>query len=223
MYDGNLIIYDLINFLRHYPSLALRNISQQIGDAAEEKVYVKESFVPPEISMINFFLDVSGMVGKGGHGRSRYASTSAVETDANAFQATHYQSDQSDEELLDEDVEEDEEDEDNEDKTSEHMNPKSYSWTLMRYALVKASLQNVNSLLEIIGVDLNELAILSPDAYDVLKSLQRWTNALKLELIAFQSPPDNYMSQYVDSNSFNGPKVLNYYKSLNDPNNTPFR
>lgn len=161
----------------------------------EEKIFVKESFVPPEISMINYFINVNQ--------KSRHENGKKTE-DFENFELSRYESD----------------DWENEERTdSEYLNPKSYSWCLIRFALVKLSLHNITTIMDIIGVELHEIAILSPDAYEVLKSLERWTEMLKHDLNALNGPPDNYLSEY--SSSFNGPKVFQY-QTLLKPENTPF-
>lgn len=35
----------------------------------------------------------------------------------------------------------------------EHVNPKSYSWCLMRYAIIKLSIYNINQFLTVIGIE----------------------------------------------------------------------
>jgi hypothetical protein len=35
----------------------------------------------------------------------------------------------------------------------EHMNPKSYSWCLLRYAIIKYSLTNIKNFLNVIGIE----------------------------------------------------------------------
>ena len=176
----------------------------------EEKVYVKESFIPPEISMINYFLDIVSI------GQQSCLSTNTKDTkDTNH----HTQAIDDCDEL---NLESNRYDLDDADDShySEHLNPKSYSWSLIRYAVVKLSLFNVHSIMEIIGIEPHELAILSPNAYEVFTSLKRWSEMLKLELDAMDGPPDNYMNDYSTS-SFNGPKVFQYQSLLN-PENTPF-
>lgn len=109
---------------------------------------------------------------------------------------------------------------DSEDKNlSEHLNPKSYSWCLIRYNAVKLSLHHIITIMNIIGIEMHEIAILSPCAYEVIKSFERLLEKLRSELNESDGPPDNYMKEY--NTGFNGPKVFQYQSILN-PENTPF-
>ena len=109
---------------------------------------------------------------------------------------------------------------DSEDKNLlEHLNPKSYSWCLIRYSAVKLSLHHIITIMNIIGIEIHEIAILSPCVYEVIKSFERLMENLKSELNELDGPPDNYMNDY--STGFNGPKHFQYQTILN-PENTPF-
>jgi len=105
---------------------------------------------------------------------------------------------------------------------SEHLNPKSFSWTLMRYGLVRLSFRNIIDIMEVIGVEMNELAILSPMAYEVVRSLERWSELLKNELNLFDGPPENYLIDHNATHSLNGTNKSGLSQFLIDPNNTPF-
>ncbi len=123
----------------------------------------------------------------------------------------------------------------------EHMNPNSYSWCLMRYAIIKYVLFNLTSFLSVIGVELQgnilfilscqwilkfffpiELPILSPIVHATLKTYESWLNTIRVQMNSFTSPPDDYIPGCSAANStFNGPKILKY-QSMLDPANTPF-
>ena len=117
------------------------------------------------------------------------------------------------------------EDEDDDLRTySEHLNPKSFSWTLMRYGVVRLSFQNILDIMEVIGVELNELAILSPMAYEAVRSLERWSELLKNELNLFDGPPENYLVE-LGANGLSGHNRVSrngMQQMLINPKNTPF-
>lgn len=64
----------------------------------------------------------------------------------------------------------------------EHMNPKSYSWCLMRYAIVKYSLANINAFFNVIGIEPQDIAIQSPLIHQIMKSFEKWQEMLLFEL-----------------------------------------
>lgn len=114
-------------------------------------------------------------------------------------------------------------------RNHEHMNPKSYSWCLMRYAMLKLSIANINAFLNVIGVEPQEIAIQSPLIHQVIKSFEKWSELLYTELNTLYplGPPGDYIAGLVASSgptqaaSFNGPKILKY-QSLLDQTKTPF-
>jgi len=177
---------------------------------AEERTFVKESFVPPEISMINFLLS-NGKVGEDAEGCE--SEDEEEDDDGGGGKGEGVAGTEGFE------------DEDDDVRTfSEHLNPRSFSWTLMRYGVVRLSLQNVVDIMEVIGIELNELAILSPMAYEVVRSLERWSELLKNELNLLDGAPANYLVN-VGANGLGAPSGANrnvMYQMLTDPMNTPF-
>ena len=108
---------------------------------------------------------------------------------------------------------------------AEHLNPKSYSWCLLRYATLKLAIHNVTIFLNVIGIEVHELPTLSPIIHDMLKSLERWMELIKQQLNSFDSPTyENsaiYEQSFNQGANFNGPRLLKY-QSMLDPENTPF-
>lgn len=93
----------------------------------------------------------------------------------------------------------------------------------MRYAIIKYTINNITSFLSVLGIELQELAMLSPLVHQVLKTFEHWSEILIAQLNAFNGPPDDYIPGCnVNTNfSLNGPKILKY-QSMLDPANTPF-
>jgi hypothetical protein len=68
---------------------------------------------------------------------------------ANVSDVVNYDTDDENETVC-----EDRDDNDNlGDNTSEHMDPNSYSWCLMRFAIVKYLLNNITQFLNLIGIE----------------------------------------------------------------------
>ena len=42
----------------------------------------------------------------------------------------------------------------------EHMNPHSFSWCLMRLSILKLAVQNITSLLNVVGIDMNGIVFI---------------------------------------------------------------
>ena len=170
---------------------------------SEEKVYSREQFVPPELSMVNFFL--------------ARPDKNGVDDDYDSDDESMYTQKR---DALDEDPETI-----HGKRYFEHMNPKSYSWCLMRYAIIKYSMANINAFLNVVGIETHELASLTPLTHQVLRTFEKWIEALRVQLNAFGAAPDDYIpgcnTNAQSSFSFTGPKILKY-QSILDPANTPF-
>uniref|UniRef100_A0A3Q2DCI4 Dmx like 1 n=1 Tax=Cyprinodon variegatus TaxID=28743 RepID=A0A3Q2DCI4_CYPVA len=104
----------------------------------------------------------------------------------------------------------------------EHSNHNSYSWCLMRLAMVQLVLVNLKSFYPMAGYDLLDLPVASPLCHAVLKTLQRWEQVLQKRLELFGGPPSKYISTHLqDEITTPGPALLRH-KALFEPSNTPF-
>ncbi|KAM4616891.1 dmX-like protein 1 [Polymixia lowei] len=164
----------------------------------------KERFVPPELSIWDYFIAKPFLP----------PSENRVEYDS---EESHSSQD------------EDEDDEDYEDVFDpnslqrEHSNHNSYSWCLMRLAMVQLVLGNLKSFYPMAGHDLLDLPVGSPLCHAVLKTLQRWEQVLQKRLEIFEGPPSKYISTHPqDDTAALGPALLRH-KALFEPSNTPFR
>lgn len=200
----------------------------------EEKVEIRETFVAPEISMINFFLSDPDIDDDIKIDKAEYDSDEDfTDHKKGSNSREHNYGGENDESSLS--FSSDEEDSSRTFKNKqkyEHLNPKSYSWCLIRYAILKLTLSNIGSFLNVIGVETQEIAIQSPLIHQVMKSLEKWSDLLNADLITLfpTGPPTDYITDLITStpalatnslNSFNGPKILKY-QSLLDPTKTPF-
>jgi hypothetical protein len=93
----------------------------------------------------------------------------------------------------------------------------------MRYAILKYSADNVASFLQVLGIEAQEIAILSPLVHQVLRKLDHWMELILTELNSFESPPEDFIPgcNLNSMTGFTGPNVLKY-KAMFDPANTPF-
>ncbi|XP_042343827.1 dmX-like protein 1 isoform X4 [Plectropomus leopardus] len=164
----------------------------------------KERFVPPELSIWDYFITKPSLP----------PSENRIEYDSEESQGSQ-----------------DEEEDDNEfedvfDPSSpqrEHSNHNSYSWCLMRLAMVQLVLVNLKSFYPMAGYDLLDLPVGSPLCHAVLKTLQRWEQVLQKRLEIFGGPPSKYIATPLqDEITAPGPALLRH-KALFEPSNTPFR
>uniref|UniRef100_A0A3Q1BCF7 RAVE complex protein Rav1 C-terminal domain-containing protein n=1 Tax=Amphiprion ocellaris TaxID=80972 RepID=A0A3Q1BCF7_AMPOC len=163
----------------------------------------KERFVPPELSIWDYFIAKPPLP----------PSESRIEYDSEDSQGSQDEDDDDDEY---EDVF------DPNSPPREHSNHNSYSWCLMRLAMVQLVLVNLKSFYPMAGYDLLDLPVGSPLCHAVLKTLQRWEQVLQKRLEIFGGPPSKYVSTHFhDETATPGPALLRH-KALFEPTNTPF-
>uniref|UniRef100_A0A8C2X954 Dmx like 1 n=1 Tax=Cyclopterus lumpus TaxID=8103 RepID=A0A8C2X954_CYCLU len=184
-----------------------RPSSPKRGPVVEQEAasIFKERFVPPELSIWDYFIAKPSLP----------PSEDRIEYDSEESQDSQ-----------DDEEEDDAEYEDVFDPSSpqrEHSNHNSYSWCLMRLAMVQLVLVNLKSFYPMAGYDLLDLPVGSPLCHAVLKTLQRWEQVLQKRLEIFGGPPSMYISTLLkDETAAPGPALLRH-KALFEPSNTPFR
>ncbi|OCU02216.1 dmX-like protein 1 isoform X4 [Xenopus laevis] len=105
----------------------------------------------------------------------------------------------------------------------EHSNPNSYSWALMRLAMVQLVLYNLKSFYPLAGHELSELPVNSPLCHAIMKTLQRWEQVLLRRLEIYDGPPPDFINIPVLEESVSaGPAILRH-KAMLEPTNTPFK
>uniref|UniRef100_H2LEH3 Dmx like 1 n=1 Tax=Oryzias latipes TaxID=8090 RepID=H2LEH3_ORYLA len=165
----------------------------------------KDQFVPPELSIWDYFIAKPVLS----------PLENRVEYDS--------------EESLSSQEEEDDDDDECDDvfepssPQKEHANNNSYSWCLMRLAMVQLVLVNLKSFYPMAGYDLLDLPVASPLCHAVLKTLQRWEQVLQKRLEIFGGPPPKYISTHLQDESITPGPALLRHKALFEPCNTPFR
>ncbi|XP_050005167.1 dmX-like protein 1 isoform X1 [Alexandromys fortis] len=170
----------------------------------QDSLAVKEKFIPPELSIWDYFIAKPFLP----------PSQSRVEYDSEESQES----------------DEDDDEDDNVNGTlpsdlhlQEHSNSNSFSWSLMRLAMVQLVLSNLKNFYPFAGHDLAELPVSSPLCHAVLKTLQCWEQVLLRRLEIHGGPPQNYISSHTCEESVSaGPAILRH-KALLEPTNTPFK
>ncbi|XP_061596191.1 dmX-like protein 2 isoform X2 [Cololabis saira] len=165
-----------------------------------ERPTYREKFIPPELSMWDYFV----------------AKPFLPLSDSNAL----YDSDESG-------AEDDDDDDDDaflsDTQITEHSEPNSYSWALIRLAMVKLAHQNVKNFIPLTGLDFTDLPVTSPLTNAVLKTLENWEQLLLERINKFDGPPPNYINTYpTDLSAGAGPAILRH-KAMLEPDNTPFK
>ncbi|KAM8972061.1 dmX-like protein 2 isoform 2-T2 [Pelodytes ibericus] len=166
---------------------------------AERPTY-KEKFIPPELSMWDYFvakpflpLSDSGPI---------YDSDESIPSDDD---------DEDDDAFL------------SDTQIQEHTNSSSYSWTLIRLAMVKLALQNLKNFFPIVGLEITDLPVTSPLGIAVVKNLENWEQILLERMDQFEGPPPNYINTHPSELAVGaGPAILRH-KAMLDPENTPFK
>ncbi|XP_072321095.1 dmX-like protein 2 isoform X4 [Eucyclogobius newberryi] len=163
-----------------------------------ERPAYREKFIPPELSMWDYFVAKPFL------------------PDSNAL----YDSDESG-------TEDDDDDDDDaflsDTQITEHLDPNSYSWALIRLVMIKLATHNVKNFLPLAGLEFTDLPVSSPLCNAVLKTLENWEHFLLEQMNRFDGPPPNYINTFpTDLSAGGGPAILRH-KAMLEPDNTPFK
>uniref|UniRef100_A0A8C5PKG4 Dmx like 2 n=1 Tax=Leptobrachium leishanense TaxID=445787 RepID=A0A8C5PKG4_9ANUR len=180
------------------PGRPVKDVTVPPPVPAERPTY-KEKFIPPELSMWDYFV----------------AKPFLPLSDSGLI----YDSDES----VPSDDDEDEDAFLSDTQIQEHTNSSSYSWTLIRLAMVKLALHNLKSFFPIAGLEIADLPVTSPLGIAVVKNLENWEQILHERMDQFEGPPPNYINIYPSELAAGaGPAILRH-KAMLDPENTPFK
>ncbi|XP_056428268.1 dmX-like protein 2 isoform X1 [Hyla sarda] len=181
------------------PGRPVKDVATPPPVPAERPTY-KEKFIPPELSMWDYFVAKPFLP----------LSDSGVIYD-------------SDESIPSEDDEDDDDAFLSDTQIQEHINSSSYSWTLIRLAMVKHTIHNLKNFFPIAGLELTDLPVTSPLGIGVVKNLENWEQILHETLDQFEGPPPNYINTIPSELTVGtGPAILRH-KAMLDPENTPFK
>ncbi|KAG8598097.1 hypothetical protein GDO81_002497 [Engystomops pustulosus] len=160
----------------------------------------REKFIPPELSIWDYF--IAKPFFPLSQNRLEYDSEDSLGSD---------------------DEEEDDDMSLSDIQLQEHSNPNSYSWALMRLAMVQFVLQNLKIFYPLAGHELSELPVASPLCHATLKTLQRWEQVLLRRLELYEGPPQDFIAIPTAEEALSaGPAILRH-KALLEPTNTPFK
>ncbi|KAG5878732.1 hypothetical protein JTB14_000166 [Gonioctena quinquepunctata] len=171
-------------------------LGQQPSVMKEDKPTYREQFIPPEMSILAFLLqkpDVADYI-----------------------------------EEVESENEEESEDEDVFDipaksvvKTinTEHSDPNSYSWLVLRLAILRIVQNRLSDFLAVAGLEISELPVASPLIHSSLRKMTCWQEILRKELDNRQTPPEYIPGCFVENTT--GPAIQKY-RQLLEPHNTPF-
>uniref|UniRef100_A0A8C8R945 Dmx like 1 n=1 Tax=Pelusios castaneus TaxID=367368 RepID=A0A8C8R945_9SAUR len=162
----------------------------------QESPSYREKFIPPELSIWDYFIAKPFLP----------SSQSRVEYDSEESQESDDESDVFASDL----------------RLPEHSNSNSYSWSLMRLAMVQLVLHRLKNFYPLAGHDLSELPVSSPLCHAVLKTFQRWEQVLIRRLEIHGGPPQNLISAHTSEDALSAGPALLRHKALLEPSNTPF-
>lgn len=123
----------------------------------------------------------------------------------------------------------------------EHSKADSISWHAMRLAVTRLCIGEIEDFLRVAGIEpqgniknlhyffsvnyilfvLSDVPVISPLSHAIQRTLHQWCTWLQKQLELAGPAPLNFIPGCVVENNATGPPILKY-RSLLDPNNTPF-
>ena len=104
---------------------------------------------------------------------------------------------------------------------TQHTDPDSYAWSIIRLAALNLAQKNVETFLLTAGIELPELPLASPFIYKCLRTTEQWSHVIIERLMKDGKPPDNFIPGCFSDSTATGP-IINKYKAMLEPQNTPF-
>ncbi len=103
----------------------------------------------------------------------------------------------------------------------EHNDADSYSWAVLRLAMLAVGQKHIETFLSVAGIDLAELPLVSPLMYKCLRVTAKWSKAITERLVREGRPPENFIPGCFADSAAQGP-LINKYKAMLEPHNTPY-
>ncbi|XP_041980851.1 dmX-like protein 2 isoform X4 [Aricia agestis] len=103
---------------------------------------------------------------------------------------------------------------------TEHSDPDSYSWLVMRVAVLRLAQHKLQHFLQLCGIEMSELATTSPTVHAALRRAEQWQQQLT-ETLDVRAPPPDYIPGCFPDQITSGPPI-NKYRCLLEKHNTPF-
>uniref|UniRef100_A0A224YX63 DmX-like protein 2 n=1 Tax=Rhipicephalus zambeziensis TaxID=60191 RepID=A0A224YX63_9ACAR len=194
------------------------------ANVREDRPTYREIFVPPIMSMMSCFMSKPTLPDQ--MAAIDYDSAASLSSDEEDAAGGH------DEEIDEDDVFKDAGTTEQQRRPSqgsrlEQLDPGSYAWALMRFAVVKMVNHNLRDFLTVAGIELQELPVTSPLLHASLRAIDHWLRHLRESLEAHGSaPPGLLPNSHVEAAGqgaapVQGPPILKY-KVLLEVDNTPF-
>ncbi|XP_017883774.1 dmX-like protein 2 isoform X2 [Ceratina calcarata] len=176
----------------------------------EDKPTYREQFVSPQMSMISYFL-MKPQIDR------EYADE--IDYDSSDSAVSDLDSSEEEEDVFDTNSKPKNKPKDN----TEHSNPNSYSWCVMRLAIVKILQKQLQDFLNVAGIEMQELPVNSPLIHGTLAVVAQWQETLREEVDGRGPPPINYIPGCApDPAPTPGKPAIHKYRSLLEKSNTPF-
>ncbi|XP_062554540.1 dmX-like protein 2 isoform X3 [Armigeres subalbatus] len=184
----------------------------------EDKPTYREQFVPPEMSMVAYFL--TKPIPKGDPDEDDYDSADSAVSDLD--------DDEDDEDVFNDPLNNDPKAHQvsaavrkHRRENTEHSNPNSYSWCVMRLALIRVAQNHLQTFINVAGIEMQELPVCSPLIHGILRSLSSWQDLLKEDLENRGPASVDYIPGCFVESEAKGP-AIHKYRSLLEKSNTPF-
>ncbi|XP_043473124.1 dmX-like protein 2 isoform X3 [Leptopilina heterotoma] len=188
----------------------LGQFTGQQPNMKEDKPTYREQFVSPLMSMISYFLIKPRI-------ESEYADE--IDYDSSDSAVSDLDSSEDEEDVFDTNAKPKSKPKDN----TEHSNPNSYSWSILRLAIVRILQQQMQDFLNIAGIEMQELPVCSPLIHGTLGIVAQWQESLREELDSKGPPSVNFIPGCApDPAPTPGKPAIHKYRSLLEKGNTPF-
>ncbi|GAB0086325.1 dmX-like protein 2 [Sergentomyia squamirostris] len=184
----------------------------------EDKPTYREQFVPPDMSMLSYFLIKP--VQTGDPDEDNYDSADSAVSDLDG--------EDDDEDVFADPLANDTKlsqvsaaKKKHRRENTEHINSNSYSWCIMRLAIVKLAQHQLHDFINISGIEMQELPVASPLIHGILRTMSKWQDVLREE-VENRGPAsvDFIPGCYIETEA-KGP-AIHKYRSLLEKQNTPF-
>ncbi|XP_077255779.1 rabconnectin-3 alpha isoform X4 [Temnothorax americanus] len=188
----------------------LGQFTGQQPNMKEDKPTYREQFVSPQMSMISYFLMKPRI-------ETEYADE--IDYDSSDSAVSDLDSTDDEEDVFDTGSKPKSKPKDN----TEHSNSNSYSWSVMRLAIVKILQKQLQDFMAVAGIEMQELPVSSPLIHGTLGIVALWQESLREELEFKGPPPANYIPGCApDPSPTPGKPAIHKYRSLLEKGNTPF-
>ncbi|XP_077514309.1 rabconnectin-3 alpha isoform X3 [Amblyomma americanum] len=195
------------------------------ANVREDRPTYREIFVPPVLSMMSCFMSKPTLGEQ--MAAIDYDSTASVASDDEDAFGGHDEENEEDDVFKDLTINEQQR-RPSQGSRLEQLDPGSYAWALMRYAVVKMANHNLREFFSVAGIELQELPVTSPLLHASLRAMDHWLRHLRESLEAHGSaPPGLLPNSHVETAvgqggaPIQGPPILKY-KVLLELDNTPF-